>query len=407
MPPGFAMTYGIFQEYYQSSWTFHGSKNVAGVIGTTSNGVMYLSMPFLFAALSQRWARFRRTAAIAGVVVACLSFLLSSFGTQVWQLVATQGVFSALGCALIYSPTTLSLSENYSTTNRAFALGIVLSSKNIVGTTCPFLLHYLLSHLGITITLRIWTGVTLLTSLPVLFMPMHAPHLDLASISHGYRPRKIPWSFLRHPAIYIHATATLIQSSGYGIPQTYLPTYAQTIALSASSATLLLTLLNAPGIISSSAFGLLSDNRRLPLSASAVACMSALASGLAAFLLWGMATSGANAMPLLALFAVTYGFFAGGYSATWGGMIKEMEQESAERNEAIDSGVVYGLLNGARGVGYVGGGLAGAQLLKVGEGSGIGGFGYASRYGPLIVYTGLATLCGGWGVAWKLKRLRK
>ncbi|KAF4549887.1 Hypothetical protein D9617_19g101920 [Elsinoe fawcettii] len=398
------MTYGIFQEYYQSHWTFGGSKDIAGIIGTTSNGVMYLSMPLLFALLSRRWARYRRITSIVGIILASLSFLLSSYSSQVWQLVATQGVLSALGCALIYSPTTLSLSENFDSSNRALALGIVLSSKNIVGTVCPFLLHWLLSHYSIMVVLRIWTTLAIPSSLPCLLMPMHPPsyHPELP-----VRARKVPWSFLRHPAIYIHASATLLQSSGYGIPQTHLTTYASTVALSPTSATLLLTLFNAPGIISSSFFGLLSDNKRFPLSASMTAFISALASALAVFCFWGTSSQGNDAMVLLSLFASVYGFFAGGYSATWGGMIKEMEQESAERNEAVDTGVVYGLLNGARGVGYTAGGLIGVQLLKVGEGRISGSEGYGSMYGPLIVYTGLATVCGGWGIMRGITRLLK
>ncbi len=38
-----------------------------------------------------------------------------------------------------------------------------------------------------------------------------------------------------------------------------------------------------------------------------------------------------------------------------------------QRNEAVDSGVLYGLLNGARGIGYVAGGLASVPLLKAGQ----------------------------------------
>jgi len=49
-------------------------------------------------------------------------------------------------------------------------------------------------------------------------------------------------------------------------------------------------------------------------------------------------------MALLVLFSITFGFFAGGYSATWGGVINELERE------AIDSGMVYGLLNGRGGL---------------------------------------------------------
>ena len=110
-------------------------------------------------------------------------------------------------------------------------------------------------------------------------------------------------------------------------------------------------------------------------------------------------------MALLVMFSLTFGFFAGGYSATWGGVINEMEREAAQRNEAIDTGMLYGLLNGARGIGYVSGGLAGVPLLKAGSANSVGSFGYGSSYGPLIIFTGLSTVFGGVGVLWKGKKL--
>lgn len=102
------------------------------------------------------------------------------------------------------------------------------------------------------------------------------------------------------------------------------------------------------------------------------------------------------------LFSITFGFFAGGYSGTWGGVVSELEREAAHRNEAIDPGLLYGLLNGARGIGYVSGGLAGVPLLKAGA-IASGSFAYGTTYGPLIVFTGLSTIFGGWGLLWKLK----
>lgn len=398
------MTYGIFQEYYLDHWSFHGNRDTIGIIGTTSNGVMYLSMPLLFAAFSRRWAHFRRTTAVCGVVLACTSFLISSFSTDVWHLVATQGILAALGCVLLYSPTTLSLSEYFSTNNRAIAYGVVLSCKNITGSACPFLIQSLLDHFGFRTAMRVWAAIVAGTSLIAVFlMPVHPPGMTSSTL---YRPRRIPWDFLHHRTFYIYSIATMFQSSGYGLPQTYLNTYAHSVAsLSVTSSTLLITLFNAPGIISSSFFGLLSDNKRMPLSATSTAFISAFSSALAAFLLWGLAGPSDHGMALLVLFALIYGFFAGGYSATWGGVIKEMEKEAVERNEAIDTGMVYGLLNGARGVGYVSGGLVGVQLLKAGDESLVGRFAYGTMYGPLIIFTGLTTLLGGWSMALKCKGL--
>lgn len=397
------MTYGVFQEYYTANWTLEGSVSGTGVIGTTQNGVMYLSMPFLFALFSKRWARWRRTASVLGVALTCLSFIASSFSTNVWHLILTQGVLAALGCALIYSPTTLTLGEWFSTSHRALAYGIILSSKNIVGSTCPFLIRYLLDQYGFRLTLRIWAAIAAGTALGAFYLiPTHPSSRSPPN----HRSRRLPWTFLRHQTFWIYTIATMLQSSGYGIPQTYINSYAHNVTdLSQTSSTLLLTLFNAPGIVSSSFFGYLGDAKRFSLSASTITFISAVSSALSAWFFWGFASQHNTAMALLTVFSMTFGFFAGGYSATWGGIINEMEREAAERNEAVDTGVLYGLLNGARGIGYVSGGLAGVPLLKAGVSSSMEGFAYATEYGPLIVFTGLCSIFGGWSVVWRRSKI--
>lgn len=395
------MSYGVFQEYYSSNLPVQGSHSITGIIGTTSNGVMYLSMPFLFALFTKRWARWRQTAALCGVVLSCISFLGSSFSTNVAHLVATQGVAAALGCALIYSPTTLSLGEWFNTHNRALAYGVTLSCKNIVGSACPFMFRALLDRYDFRMALRIWTALTAGTGIIAVFLiPTH--HSSISPTIH--RTRKLPWLFLRHQTFYIYSVAIILQSCGYGIPQTYLNQYAHEVTLlSQTSATLLLTLFNLPGIVSSSFFGYLSDNKHIPLSTTTITSISAVSSALSTFFLWGLTSRGS--ITLLVLFSMTFGFFAGGYSATWGGILNDMEREAGQMNEAIDTGMIYGLLNGARGIGYVSGGLTSIPLLKAGSTSSLGGYGYGTAYGPLIIFTGLSTVFGGWGLLWKWKKL--
>jgi predicted MFS family arabinose efflux permease len=221
----------------------------------------------------------------------------------------------------------------------------------------------------------------------------------VASTSRG---RKIPWQFLKHRTFWIYSIATLLQSAGYGIPQTYLSEYARNVsALSPTFSTLLITLINIPGICSSTFFGFLSDNKHFRLSAPTVTGISALSSALAAFLFWGLAAH--DSIALLVLFATTFGFFASAYSATWGGVMNDMEKDAARRNEAVDSGVLYGLLNGARGIGYVSGGLLSVPLIKAGNTAPIGELGYGTTYGPLIIFTGLSLAFGGWGLAFTPK----
>ncbi|KAI5379035.1 hypothetical protein AA0121_g7862 [Alternaria tenuissima] len=400
---GFAMSYGVLQEYYFDNWTLEGDRKLTGIIGTTSNGVMYLSMPLLFALFTKRWARYRQSAAILGALLACTAFILSSFSRHVWHLVATQGVLAALGCALVYSPTTLSLGEWFNTQNRicnrAVAYGICLSTKNIVGSVCPFIFRGLLDRYGFRTTLIVWAAITFGTA--VLSVSMIKPPRSSLDTS-TTRGRKIPWHFLKHQTFWVYSIATLLQSAGYGIPQTYISEYARNVShLSHTFSALLITLINIPGICSSTFFGFLSDNKYFHLSAPTVTVMSAVSSALSAFLFWGLAAQGG--IPLLVLFAITFGFFASGYSATWGGVINDIENDAARRNEAVDSGVLYGLLNGARGIGYVAGGLVSVPLIQAGSTTSVGRLGYGTTYGPLIIFTGLSLSFGGLGLAFRRK----
>jgi predicted MFS family arabinose efflux permease len=397
------MSYGVLQEYYFDHWTLQGGRELTGIIGTTSNGVMYMSMPFLFALFTKRWARHRQTAAVCGAIIACASFILSALSKHVWHLIATQGILAAFGCALVYSPLTLSLGEWFNAENRicnrAVAFGLCLSTKNIVGSVCPFLFRGLLDKYGFRTTLMVWAAISAGMGIASILL-IHTPATSL--INSTTRGRKIPWHFLKHRTFWIYSIATLLQSAGYGIPQTYLSEYARNVsALSPTFSTLLLTLVNIPGICSSTFFGFLSDNKYFHLTAPTVTALSAISSALAAFLFWGLAARGDIA--LLVLFAITFGFFASAYSATWGGVMNDMEQDAARRNEALDSGVLYGFLNGARGIGYVSGGLLSVPLIKAGNMAPVGSLGYGTTYGPLILFTGLSLAFGGWGLAFSPK----
>lgn len=388
------MTFGIFQDAYTRELPFGGPKRATGVIGTTTNGVMYLSMPLLNIFLeSGRWSGYRRLVAYAGLVLSAAAFLLSSWSSQVWHLIVLQGVLAALGGAMIFSPTTLWLNEWFRDGgNRATAYGVSLASKNIVGTGCPFLMYVLLDRLGFRATLRVWAGIVCATgALGILLVPK-------STTAPATRTRKIPWSFLKHRTFWIYALANMFQSSGYGLPQTYLSEFAsRQLHLSSVLSSLLLVVFNFPGVVSCICFGMLTD--KTSLSASTNTLISALGSGLCVFFLCGL--KGHEIPALLIVFSILYGAFAGGYSSTWGGWLKELEREAAANNEAINIGMIYGLFNGARGVGYVVGGLSGVELLAAGAVVQGKALAFGTRYGALIVFTGVCSCLGGWATVWR------
>lgn len=208
------MSYGVLQEYFTETWTLEGAQSATGVIGTTFNGVIYLSMPFLFATFSRnRWARWRQEATFFGALLSCIGFIAASYSTHVWHLIATLGVIAPFGCALIYSPMTLSLGEWFQSSNRSLAYGIVFSCKNVVGSVCPFLFRGLLNHYGFRTTLRIWAVMAIGTSLLAALL-VSTPPTSITSDSETPRARKLPWHFVRHRTIWIYTFAIVLQSSG-------------------------------------------------------------------------------------------------------------------------------------------------------------------------------------------------
>ncbi|USW50697.1 Putative major facilitator superfamily, MFS transporter superfamily [Septoria linicola] len=409
---GFAMTFGIFQEAYTRSPQFSPSiSSTSGIIGMTTNGVMYLLMPLLFTAFDRGpWSCYRRRVASIGVCLSSGAFLLSSWSTQLWHLLLTQGVMAALGNTLVYSPSTLYLDEWFGSGGRATAYGAILASKNVVGSGRPLLFSKMLETLGFAWTLRIWSLIVLVTGFLGLSL-LPSRHSSSASSSFrlpARRRQSIPWTFFRHRTFYIYSLANTTFSSGYGLPQTYLSSYArETLHLSTLSSSLMITLFNAPGIISCLGFGFLSDRYPHNFSAATNTSISAFGSAACTLLLWGLAS---NRIPaVLICFSLFYGFFAGGYSSTWGGWIKELEAEAERFGEEINTGMLYGLLNGARGVGYVVSGVAGVELLKSG---GLGQehqgerWGYGTRYGGLILFTGVSCVVGGWSIVWRRRKVQ-
>ncbi|KAF2642579.1 hypothetical protein P280DRAFT_361654, partial [Massarina eburnea CBS 473.64] len=104
-------------------------------------------------------------------------------------------------------------------------------------------------------------------------------------------------------------------------------------------------------------------------------------------LFWGLSEH----VALLTVFAITYGFFAGGFSSTWSGVLTELKSQSP----ALDTGFVFGLLAGGRGIGNVISGPLSVALvtnenwLKDGR-----NWGFNGEYGGIILFTGVTAVLG-------------
>jgi MFS family permease len=182
----------------------------------------------------------------------------------------------------------------------------------------------------------------------------------------------------------------MIQSLGYLMPSTYLASYATAIGLSSVTGPILLALFSLASVPGSLIHGMLGDK----VASSKVIIVSSIGSAVPVFLLWGLSRH----ISTMVIFVILYGFFAGGFSATWSGALQEIKGA----NESIDTSLVFGMLLGGRGVGFViAGPLSGALVSARSSISGADALGYATKYGPMILCTGVTAILGAWSPLWK------
>ena len=192
-----------------------------------------------------------------------------------------------------------------------------------------------LNEYSFSTILRVWSIVLFLLVGPLLYYVK--PRLPVSSTAH----RRLHWGFLRTSTFWMLQTGNILESLGFFIPNIYLPSYARTLGLSSVSGTVTVSLFNTTSVFSQVILGSLSDR----LHITTVILISTIGATMSVFLLWGFATS----LPLLCVFSLFYGFFAGGFTSTYTGSIQEVKRA----DNRAEAGLVFGLLAAGRGIGSV------------------------------------------------------
>lgn len=373
---GFPFSFGVFQDYYTQLKPFSENPNGIAAIGTTATGVMYMAGLVLFPAYIV-YPRLPNMLKWAGLPIMAAGLICASFCDSVLQLIATQGVVYAIGGSIVYYPTLVWLDEWF-IQRKGFAYGIMWAGTGAAGMVIPFVMNWLLSSYGFRTTLRIW-AITLLTiSSPLIYFLR--PRVPISRVSVAARQGL---GFLRTSPFWVLAGGFVVSSLGYFIPSIYLPTFARSLGLSPSIGTMLVALVNASAVFSTVTMGWLIDRFHV----TTVILLSTIGASISVFLLWGLAT----ALPLLIVFSIMYGFFAGGLVSTIAGMIKVVKQ----RDETANVGILLGLLSAGRGIGAVISGPLSEKLLCGSPWEGEAGLAYGSGFGSLIVFTGVTATVGG------------
>lgn len=143
---GFALSFGVMQEYYTSNEPFASKPGGIAAIGTTCTGLMYLTMP-LFLSAFQRWPRMRQYSMYASLPMVTASLIGASFANTVPQLLACQGIVYALAGNALVMPT-INLLNEWFVRKRGLAIGVAIAGDGVGGIVMPLLLQALLGRLG-------------------------------------------------------------------------------------------------------------------------------------------------------------------------------------------------------------------------------------------------------------------
>ncbi|KAL8790614.1 MAG: hypothetical protein Q9213_000461 [Squamulea squamosa] len=381
---GFPFSFGVFQEYYSTHEPFKSKPSGIAVIGTSSTGIMYLSCPVLFAVF-KRWPQVRRSCTLVGLAINAVAVVAASFATEVPHLIITQGVLYAIGGVMIYCPTILFLDEWF-VRRKGLAFGMMWAGTGVSGVVLPFIMSGLLTRFGFRITLRAYAVALVVLALPLLYFVR--PRLPLAQTS---LQRRLDLNFLRTSIFWIPQAANIVQGLGYFIPNIYLPTYAMSQGMTGTEGTLMLALVNMGVVFGAIWAGALTDRMHV----SSVMAICSLGAALAVFVFWGLAVS----LPILYLFSLLYGLTAGGFSASYTGIVSRVKDQVT----AADTGMIFGFLAAGRGIGAVASGPLSEALLRLQAWKGEAKLGYGTGYGSLIVFTGITAAVGG--ASWMARRV--
>ncbi|KAL8836820.1 MAG: hypothetical protein Q9205_004448 [Flavoplaca limonia] len=372
---GFPFSYGVFQEYYSTHEPFQGSGNIA-VIGTCAMGIMYLDLPIVFGLL-RRWPKYQRLSTTGGLITMCLALGMSSLSNNTTHLIITQGVFYAIGGSFAYSPCILFIDEWFNK-RKGLAYGIMWAGTGLTGAILPLVMEWLLSTYGFRTTLRVWSVSLFLLTGPLLYFikpripntPSHSPHAR-------------DFAFILTSTFGIMQACNVIEALGFFLPTIYLPSFARTLGASRTLGALTVILFNVASVFGCVLMGAVVDKWHV----TNCILVSTIGSTIGVFVIWGFSIS----LPPLYIFSLIYGLFAGSFTSTWPGIMRDVKK----KRDNADPSMIFACLAAGRGVGNVASGPLSEALIHGFPWRGSAGFAYGSGYGALIVFTGLTAFFGG------------
>ncbi|KAF7320498.1 Monocarboxylate permease-like protein [Mycena chlorophos] len=384
--------FGTFQAWYAQHQLSHLEPATIAWIGSVQLWVFFFSggvVGMIFDVYGPRWLM------CSGTVVYVLSIMLTSISTRYYQYILAQGLLFGLGVGMLFYPS-LSSVATYFSRYRATALGIAASGSSLGGVMYPIMLQRLFEQYGFAWGVRISglvSGVICCIALATVTRytpPTSKLFPNESTTSTASTPyRKSPPPALLHAfrdaRFVLLATGASLVALGLFVPFFFIASYANTLppsSLRTETGFLVLAILNAGGVLGRIAPAILSD----ALGRFNILAPTALISGVLCLTMWLLAGS---SLPVLLVFAATYGFSSGAF-------ISLITPCVAQISDVRQIGGRIGLLYSVISVPAVIGPPVAGVLLQAGDGS---------NYTAMILFAGLTLIAGSvslFAARWKI-----
>ncbi|KAF9933615.1 hypothetical protein FBU30_005054 [Linnemannia zychae] len=380
--------FGVFEHNYLEIYS-HSTPGAIALIGTLGSSSTYFA-GFVSGAFADRFGY--RITSLLGTFVMAVSLLLASFASQVWHLYLTQGVLFGIGASLVYYPA-IGAPSHWFDAKRGLALGLAVSGTGVGGLALAPATQALVDSVGVNWTLRILAIIAVVICGIASFLiaerengkkvpePAHeindleVNHMD-EKHSHKRKSADKP-SFatelkvFKNPQFLSLTFAELAASIGFLIPMYYFQTYSLFIGLTAQNGALIAGLSSGASCLGRIVLGFMAD--RLPKTFVVSFCAWMTAGSI--LIIWTLSKSFA----VYLVFALIYGFFAGGY-------VSLVPLVLSETFGAHHLSTVIGFMYTAGGVGMLAGAPVAGMILSATEPN--------LSYIPVIMTAGATLLLG-------------
>ncbi|KAF2731872.1 MFS general substrate transporter [Polyplosphaeria fusca] len=293
---GWLNSIGVFQQYYDTTLLSDYSPSTVAWIPSLQVFLISALGPVIGALFDRYGPRYLM---LVGTILHVFGIMMTSLGTQYYQIFLAQGLCSALGVSAIFQPSVNSVAGWFDK-RRGLAFGVVFTGSSIGGVVFPIMITHLIATIGFAWALRTSGFLILLLLIPAnLTIRTYQPPRPYAITRD-----KITKPFKEPPFVLI-AAGFFCLSYGFFCPINFIPSEAEASGMDPNLVQYLLPLLNAASLFGRLASGFLADR----LGRFNVFVGVCYMTGLWTLALWLADTS----PPALIAYAVLFGFFSGAY----------------------------------------------------------------------------------------------